>query len=117
MRRIGAQMNLAEDDLESKDYVKAFEQGLAALGWIVGRNVQIEYRWTRGEPERIRQTAAEFVALNPDVILTVGGSQVGPLQRATRTVPIVFVQVILKSAARGERDRKRLRAAALDLAA
>jgi putative ABC transport system substrate-binding protein len=93
MRRIGAHLNLSEGDAESQSYIKAFEQGLAESGWIVGRNVQIDYRWTRSEAERIRRTAAELIALEPDVILTVGGSQVGPLQQLTRRIPIVFVQV------------------------
>ena len=63
------------------------------MGWIVGRNVQIDYRSTAGETDLIRKYAAELIALAPDVILTAGGSHVGPLQQATRSVPIVFVQV------------------------
>jgi putative ABC transport system substrate-binding protein len=55
--------------------------------------VQIDYRWTGGKAARIRSTAAELLALKPDVILTVGSSQVGPLQELTTVVPIVFVQV------------------------
>src|SRR3954454_1952747 len=76
MRRIGAHLNLSQGDAESKLYVAAFEKRLAELGWIVGRNVQVDYRWTLGEAERIRKTAAELVALKPDVILTAGGLQV-----------------------------------------
>jgi putative ABC transport system substrate-binding protein len=93
MRRIGAHMNLAAKDSQSQLYTGAFVDGLQKLGWTVGRNVQIDYRWTEGDPDRIRKYADELVALAPDVILTVGGSQVGPLQQATRTIPIVFVQV------------------------
>ena len=91
-RRIGALINLAEADQESKIQVAAFVRGLQALGWTVGRNVQIDYRWTEGNADRVRKYAAELVALAPDVILTTGGSHVGPLQQATRTIPIVFVQ-------------------------
>jgi putative ABC transport system substrate-binding protein len=91
MRRIGAHLNLSEADTESKLYVAAFEKRLAELGWVVGRNVQIDYRWTMGEAERIRRTAAELIALNPDVILTAGGNQIGLLQQLTSTIPIVFV--------------------------
>ena len=93
VKRIGVQLNLEETDREAVPYVAAFEQSLAQLGWVKGRNVQIDYRRTGGDAARIRLTAAELIALNPDVILTVGGSQVGPLQELTSTLPIVFVQV------------------------
>ncbi len=93
MRRLGVLMNLQEGDSEARTYVAAFLQGLQESGWTGGRNVRIDYRWTAGDADRIRKYAAELVALAPDVILTVGGSHVGPLQQATRSVPIVFVQV------------------------
>jgi putative tryptophan/tyrosine transport system substrate-binding protein len=93
MRRIGALMNLEANDSESQIYIAAFLEGLQKLGWTVGHNVQIDYRWTAGDPNRIRKYAEELLALAPDVILTVGGSHVGPLQQVTRSVPIVFVQV------------------------
>jgi putative ABC transport system substrate-binding protein len=92
-RRIGALMGLGANDTESQIYTGAFEEGLKKLGWTAGRNVQIDYRWTEGDPSRIHKYAAELVALAPDVILTVGGTHVGPLQQATHTIPIVFVQV------------------------
>ena len=93
MRRISALMNLEASDPESQLYIAAFLQELQKLGWTVGRNVRIDYRWTAGDADRVRKYAAELVALAPDVILTVGGSHVGPLQQVTHTVPIVFVQV------------------------
>jgi putative ABC transport system substrate-binding protein len=92
LRRIGGLLYLQEDDPEAGTYVAAFLQGLQKLGWIVGRNVQIDYRWTAGDADRVRKYAAELVALAPDVILTAGSAHVGPLQQATRSVPIVFVQ-------------------------
>jgi putative ABC transport system substrate-binding protein len=92
LRRIGGLLYLQEDDPEARTYVAAFLQGLQKLGWIVGRNVQIDYRWTAGDADRVRKYAAELVALAPDVILTAGSAHVGPLQQATRSVPIVFVQ-------------------------
>jgi putative ABC transport system substrate-binding protein len=61
---------------------------LVRLGWRVGGNLQIDYRWTGGNAARLRQYAAELVALAPDVILAAGGSHVGPLQQLTRTHPI-----------------------------
>jgi putative ABC transport system substrate-binding protein len=93
VRRIGVLMNLTADDPESTRRVVAFGQGLQELGWTEGRNVRIDYRWSAGDTDRIRRYAAELVALAPDVILTNGGTIVGALQQATRTVPIVFVSV------------------------
>lgn len=93
MRRVGVLMFLAADDPESKTDLAAFVQHLQQLGWTVGHNIQIDYRSTAGKADLIRKYAAELIALAPDVILTAGGSHVGPLQQATRSVPIVFVQV------------------------
>src|SRR5262245_15872137 len=94
MRRIGVLMNYASDDAEGQVRLAAFHQGLQQLGWTVGGNVQIDYRWGAGDPERIRKLAAELVALAPDVILSAGSPSVAALQQATRTVPIVFVTVV-----------------------
>ena len=70
-----------------------FGQGLALLGWTVGRNVRIDVRWAAGKADDTRKYATELVALAPDVILASGGSIVAPLLQVTRTVPIVFTQV------------------------
>jgi putative ABC transport system substrate-binding protein len=94
VRRIGVLMNLAADDPESRARNAAFLQGLHQLGWSDGRNLRIDYRWAAGDADRYRTYAAELIALAPDVILAAGGNTVQPLQQATRTVPIVFVQVI-----------------------
>jgi putative ABC transport system substrate-binding protein len=93
MRRIGVLMTLAADDAEAMARLAAFLQELQQLGWTDNRNVHIDYRWGAGEHERIRRHAAELVALAPEVILANGTAGVGPLLQATRTVPIVFVQV------------------------
>jgi putative ABC transport system substrate-binding protein len=93
MRRVGALMNLAADDPESLLRVTALVQRLAELGWTVGRNLQIDYRWG-ADGDLARRYAAELVALAPDVILTHGGGGVRELQLITRTVPIVFVSVV-----------------------
>ena len=93
LRLVGVIMPLAADDGEAQARNAAFLQGLQELGWTVGRNVRIEYRWAGGDAERVRRYAAELVALGPDVILATGNSTVGPLVQTTRTVPIVFVQV------------------------
>jgi ABC-type uncharacterized transport system substrate-binding protein len=92
--RIGVLMNLAADDVEAPARLAAFAQGLGEFGWNVGRNVRIDYRWGAGDAERIRREAAELVALAPDVILSSGSPSVAALQRATGSVPIVFVQVV-----------------------
>ena len=93
VRRIGVLMNIAEDDPQSKVGVSAFERGLGERGWTLGSNMQIEYRWGAGDASRYRKYAPELVALSPDVIMAVGGTAVGALQQASRTVPIVFVAV------------------------
>src|SRR5262249_18308468 len=72
MRRIGALMNLTADDPEASGRVTALAQGLQQLGWTVGRNLQIDYRWGAGDADCSRRYAAELVALVPDVILRRG---------------------------------------------
>ena len=94
IRRVGVLMNLASDDAEGQARLAAFHQGLQQLGWTVGRNVQIDYRWGAGDADRIRKFAAQLVALTPDVILSTGSPSAAALQQATRTVPIVFVTVV-----------------------
>ena len=90
MRRIGVLQPAAADDPVFQTRLAAFHQGLALLGWSIGRNVRIDTRWATTNAAEIRRHAAELVALAPDVILASGTSTVGPLLQATRTVPIVF---------------------------
>jgi putative ABC transport system substrate-binding protein len=91
--RIGVLMNTAADNPEGQAGVAAFQQVLQQLGWIDGRNARIEIRWGNNDVERDRRYAEELVALGPDIILASGTVSVAALQRATRTLPIVFVQV------------------------
>jgi putative tryptophan/tyrosine transport system substrate-binding protein len=93
MRRIGVLMPFVAGDPEAQVRSTVFAQTLQQLGWTVGRNLQIDYRFAGGEADRIRQNAAELVALAPDVIMTVGSITVAPIQQATRTIPIVFTNV------------------------
>jgi putative ABC transport system substrate-binding protein len=93
MRRIGVFLPTAADDPLSMANVAAFLQTLQALDWTEGHNAHIEFRWGAGDAEQYRTIAAELMALAPDVILANGGLAVAALQRASRTVPIVFVQV------------------------
>jgi putative tryptophan/tyrosine transport system substrate-binding protein len=90
MRRIGVLMSQAADDPVAQARAKAFQQGLQQLGWTDGRNVRTDYRWAAGNVENSSKYAAELLALAPDVILAMG-SATGPVLKATRTVPIVFV--------------------------
>jgi len=90
VRRIGVLLNTAADDMVFQTRVGAFLQGLALLGWTIGRNVRIEVRWSGGKADEARRYATELAALAPDVILAHGVSSVRPLLQATRTVPIVF---------------------------
>jgi putative ABC transport system substrate-binding protein len=92
IRRIGVLVGLPADDPEGQVRITAFAQGLQEAGWTVGRNVRIDYRWAGAD--RHRQCAAELVALAPDVILAATSLSVAAVQELTRTIPIVFVQVI-----------------------
>ena len=90
MRRIGVLSSEPSDDPQSQARNAAFLQGLGELGWNVGRNLQIDYRWdARSHPRYV----TEMIALAPEVILAIGASIVGLLLAATRTVPVVFLQV------------------------
>jgi len=93
MRRIGVLMPYANDNSEARERLAAFLQELKQLGWNVGHNLQIDYRWNAGDPDFGRKAATELVTLSPDVILATATTAVAALQPATRTVPIVFVQV------------------------
>ena len=90
MRRIGVLLPRTSDDSEAQVCVGAFLQELQQFGWSLGRNLRVDYRWAGAETDVIRKYATELVALAPDVILAHGSSTVGPLLRATRTVPVVF---------------------------
>jgi len=83
----------AAEDADMRAMYEAFRQGLQQLGWIDGRNVQIDVRFGAGESVRIRKYAAELLALSPDVILATGGTTTQLLLQQTRTVPIIFTVV------------------------
>ena len=92
VRRIGYLVGAA-DDADMRSMYDAFRQGLQQLGWIDGRNVQIDVRFGAGDSVRIRKYAAELVALSPDVILASGGATTQVLLQETRTVPVIFTIV------------------------
>jgi putative ABC transport system substrate-binding protein len=90
-RRVAVLMNVAADDPLSTLRVSVFAQAMQELGWTIGRNLRVEYRWGRADPELLRKYAAELVALAPDVILSNATPSTTALQQATRSIPVVFV--------------------------
>jgi len=74
--------------------VGAFQQELQQLGWSDGRNIRIDIRWAAGNACETHKQALELVGLAPDAILTSTSPSMVALRRVTRTVPIVFVQVL-----------------------
>ena len=93
MRRIGALMPTREGDPIIQTRVAAFRQALVEFGWSEGRSVSIEWRWTGGDIERVREYAAELVRLAPDVVLSAGTPNLAALKQATISIPVVFVVV------------------------
>ncbi len=93
MRRIGVLMGFAETDLDASQLIATFRKGLENLGWLEGHNLHIDYRWAAGDAERMRIYAAEIVQLAPEVIIVSSPSVLAATVKATRTIPIVFVQV------------------------
>ena len=92
MRRVGILMTIAANDPEAQARIVMFAQSLQALGWTDGRNARIDIRWATARVDTLKY-AAELAALPSDVILAEGTEAVGPLQAATRSIPIVFVLV------------------------
>ena len=90
VRRIGVLMSRDENDPEGKRRYSAFTQALAGLGWTEGRNLRMDLRWVGADAGRIRVSAQELVALQPDIILTQATPNTAAVQRETRTIPIVF---------------------------
>jgi putative tryptophan/tyrosine transport system substrate-binding protein len=93
MRRIGVLMSFSAEDTVAQARLAEFQQAVEQLGWMDGRNVRIDVRWSASEPERIRKYVAELVSFTPDVILASTSPGVAALQQAAPSLPIVFVQV------------------------
>jgi putative ABC transport system substrate-binding protein len=93
IRRIGLLNPGAEDDLNSQHDVAAFRRGLQEHGWTEGRNIHIDQHWAAANPARITTLAKEIVELRPEVILSPTTPVTAAFQQATRTIPIVFVNV------------------------
>jgi putative ABC transport system substrate-binding protein len=92
VRRIGW-FGAAKDHPYQIAAIAAFRKGLADHGWVEGRNVAIEQRWSSNDPDHNKRQAQELVALSPDVLVGAGGVSVGPFLALTRTIPIVFAHV------------------------
>lgn len=91
--RIGVLLSATPDDAQNQAWLEAFLQGLAQSGWIIGRNIQVDTRWATANADAVSKHATELAALRPDAILAAGASTLGPMLKATRTVPIVFAAV------------------------
>jgi putative tryptophan/tyrosine transport system substrate-binding protein len=94
VRRIGVLMAYAESDPEGQAWVAAFREGLQKLGWTENTNVRIDYRWATAEVAQIRQQAKELVAQQPELILSSGSPTTLALVQQTRTLPIVFANLV-----------------------
>ena len=90
MRKVGVLLSGVENDQDSQVRIAAFRQGFAELGWREGQNVHVEYRWSAGKSELIRQYAEELVALAPDVILANSTPVIAKLKSMTASIPVVF---------------------------
>lgn len=93
VRRLGLLMTIAESEPEAQVRLEALRRGLQALGWSEGRNIQIDYRFAAGEPDRVRAIAADLVSLGPDVILANGRAILAAMRQETKSIPVVFVAV------------------------
>jgi putative ABC transport system substrate-binding protein len=93
VRRIGVLAAADENDPAGKLRYSAFTQALADLGWTDGRNVRMDFRWRSDDINRIRALAQELVGLQPDILVAGSTVATAALQRVTRTIPIVFVDV------------------------
>jgi putative tryptophan/tyrosine transport system substrate-binding protein len=93
-KRIGLLMGWSKNNAEFQGLVATFVEELARLGWVDGRNAQIEERWTDADRERASAFATELVAWRPDVLLSSTTPATAALHRATTTIPIVFTVVV-----------------------
>jgi putative tryptophan/tyrosine transport system substrate-binding protein len=93
VRRIGVLTSSAESDQEGQSSVAAFREGLRKLGWMEGRNSEIDIRWAAPDVELMKRFAKELVTLQPDLILTSSTPATAAMLQQTRTIPIIFVLV------------------------
>jgi putative tryptophan/tyrosine transport system substrate-binding protein len=94
MRRVTVLLGLGEKDLEAQKRAKAFRLGMRDLGWIEGRNIQVDYRFTDSSVDSIKKNVAEVIALAPDVIVANSTPIIAALRPTTSTIPIVLAMVL-----------------------
>jgi hypothetical protein len=94
IRRIGVLMNFTANDTTQAARLAKFREALEALGWIEGRSIHVETRWSHGDADQVRKDVAELIALSPDVIVVTTTPALTILERATKTVPIVFASIV-----------------------
>jgi ABC-type uncharacterized transport system substrate-binding protein len=93
VRRIAVLLRIAQDDPDAQRDLQVFRKGLWELGWTVGNNILIEYRYANADPAQIQTYAAELVGLPAEVVLAGGSFPLAALRQETRSIPIVFVRV------------------------
>jgi putative ABC transport system substrate-binding protein len=93
MKRVGVLIPFPRDDAAAQISIATFRQGLRDLGWNEGQDIQIDYRWDAHDTERVYVCAAELVRLAPDAIICGSNASVRALQRATSTIPIIFLSI------------------------
>jgi putative tryptophan/tyrosine transport system substrate-binding protein len=93
MRHVGVLLAWTPGDVQAAPALAALTKGLQELGWVNGRNIRLEYRWTAAEVDRMHASARELVELQPDIIIGHTTPVVAALQRETKTIPIVFIIV------------------------
>jgi putative ABC transport system substrate-binding protein len=93
MHRVSLLMAYVDGDIHAQQWTKVFSESLHGLGWKVGRNIELNYRWAGPNPDRLRSDAEELVSLRPDVLLAGATPALIALQNATRSIPIVFANV------------------------
>jgi putative tryptophan/tyrosine transport system substrate-binding protein len=93
LRRVSVMLTESENDSDTVSRTQVFRQALEQLGWTDGRNLQLDFRWSLADPERIRAVASELAVRAPDVVVASGVGLVVPMLQASRTIPVVFVLV------------------------
>src|SRR5262245_38152092 len=94
VRRIGMLLPAPANDRPYLPRIAAFTRELQQLGWVVGRNINIDIRWTANNLDVMRKQAEELAALAPDIVVTVGAPSSAAIQRADRKIPIVFAVMV-----------------------
>src|SRR3954449_4394138 len=89
--RIGVVMLYPEKDPQGQLRSAAFQQQVEKLGWTVGANLQIDFKWGTGDADWVRSATEDVLSGKPDVLLANGDAAAKAAQRTTRTVPIIFI--------------------------